>query len=207
MMDASKITDVVAFPTHLLVYDWPDSKELNQGLKELILERERTGTSITKSNVGGYHSDWDLLTWEHPKIPILIERMRQMATQMSYANGLPQDAEVDMAMTAWANVMRDNNWHALHRHPNNFWSGIYYISLGEMDETIKNNGVVEFIDPRPGANMLTSESIPCGQYQVPPKEGRMAMFPSYLAHFVHPYIGTDERISVSFNVLIIDKDK
>ena len=35
---------------------------------------------------------------------------------------------------------------------------------------------------------------------IPPKAGRMVMFPAWLLHEVRPYRGSAERISIAFNL-------
>jgi len=40
---------------------------------------------------------------------------------------------------------------------------------------------------------------------IDPVPGLMVFFPSWLKHIVHPYRGTGERISISYNVTIREK--
>ncbi|MDP7462577.1 MAG: putative 2OG-Fe(II) oxygenase, partial [Alphaproteobacteria bacterium] len=37
---------------------------------------------------------------------------------------------------------------------------------------------------------------------IPPKAGRILMFPSWLSHAVRPYTGTRQRISIAFNLSV-----
>jgi len=46
-----------------------------------------------------------------------------------------------------------------------------------------------------GLAMGSSETIP-------PKAGRILMFPSWLSHAVRPYTGTRQRISIAFNLSV-----
>jgi hypothetical protein len=41
-----------------------------------------------------------------------------------------------------------------------------------------------------------------GRYLVEPMPGLMVMFPSWLKHMVHPFHGSGERISISFNITV-----
>ena len=40
------------------------------------------------------------------------------------------------------------------------------------------------------------------QLQITPQAGTMLMFPSWLHHWVRPFQGTGERISIAFNVRV-----
>ena len=49
--------------------------------------------------------------------------------------------------------------------------------------------------------MTATPGNPFGQtVSVPPRPGLMVLFPSWLYHWVNPFYGEGERISVAFNV-------
>jgi hypothetical protein len=51
--------------------------------------------------------------------------------------------------------------------------------------------------------MFASEgTVSFDAYRVVPQTGMLLMFPAWLYHYVHPYRGTEPRISVAFNVTI-----
>ncbi len=41
-------------------------------------------------------------------------------------------------------------------------------------------------------------------FALPPKAGGLLVFPSWLCHWVHPYAGPGERISLAFNNLRLE---
>ncbi len=200
-MKQTKINKIIAYPTYLLTHQWEDYEELNDELCSIILEKEKTTQGITKSNSGGYHSEYDLLKWKGEAIQKFTNMITFVAEEELKLADI--NKQVNLSITAWANVMRSGNYHVVHKHPNNTWSGSYYVRSGNADKSIKNNGLLELVDPRTGNNMIIHNDMPSQQYQIPPKEGLMCMFPSYLDHFVHTYIGTEERISIAFNIRII----
>jgi len=203
-MDSSKVTNANIFPTTLLSYKWENSEEFNKELRNAILEKEKENKGKQVSNVGGFHSEWDLLTWDYPCIKVFIDRIHQMCGYMAKTQGLKDDGNIDLSLAAWGNVCRSGHYHTIHKHPNNFWSGCYYVADGDPDKDVQYNGYFEFLDPRAGANMLTTDSLPFPRYQIIPTPGVMTMFPSYVEHYVHRYIGEGERISISFNVRVIE---
>jgi uncharacterized protein (TIGR02466 family) len=104
-------------------------------------------------------------------------------------------------MSAWANVARRGHYHRVHNHPSSCWSGVYYVDAGGDAPGHPLSGVLEVCDPRPFTEMVPSPGSPFGQRAVFRAEaGTMVLFPSWLYHFVNPFHGDGERISVAFNV-------
>ncbi len=100
----------------------------------------------------------------------------------------------------WANINASGASHAIHSHPNNFLSGIYYV------HTHPGADSVNFHDPRPQTGIirpqvteLTSQNT--DQVVVTVSDGMLLMFPSYLAHAVAPNESDKLRISISFNMM------
>jgi uncharacterized protein (TIGR02466 family) len=100
----------------------------------------------------------------------------------------------------WANINASGASHAMHSHPNNFLSGIYYI------HTHPGADSVNFHDPRPQTGIIrppVTELTPQNTDQVvlTVSDGMLLMFPSYLAHSVAPNASDKLRISISFNMM------
>src|SRR6267142_2743571 len=93
-------------------------------------------------------------------------------------------------------------------HPGSFWSGVYYVDDGGAGVDASLGGELEFMDPRgPGPAMYAPQlafamahGLSVGANEtVPPKAGRLVMFPAWVLHQVRPYRGGAERISIAFN--------
>lgn len=193
-----------AFSTPIGAYLWPESDALNAALTEQIRARKDQTAGQTRSNVGGWHSDGDLTEWGGEAVAVLRQRMLRMAAEVTgqTLRGA-QQTRVNFAVSAWANVSRDGNYNAVHAHSGAHWSGVYYVASGEPVGDNPRNGLIEFIDPRGGAAMLRP---PAGTFEetqmVAPRPGLMLIFPGWLKHFVHPFQGRGERISIAFNVTL-----
>jgi uncharacterized protein (TIGR02466 family) len=103
----------------------------------------------------------------------------------------------------WANILPQGASHRMHSHPNNFLSGVYYAVTREGADTIN------FHDPRPQTGIvrppmtkLTEENT--DQVVVKVKDGTLLVFPSWLPHSVDTNKSSQQRISVSFNVMFSD---
>ena len=195
------------FATPIVAYPWPDSDALNDDLRTLILAVEKNKPGMTKSNVAGWHSDADFFSWDAECVKALFERVRILALELTstICRVDAGKATATLQGNAWANVVRSGNYHVVHNHTGSNWSGVYYVCTGEPHPDTQVSGVLEFVDPRLGANLVPMPGEPFGRrLRIRPKPGLMLVFPSWLQHFVHPYVGTQERIAVSFNVSVLN---
>jgi uncharacterized protein (TIGR02466 family) len=193
------------FANPVLVYPWPDSERLNAELKALILETERRQPGMVRSNVGGWHSDLGVFGWDAPCIRELQERVRLASIEMTKGAITKPNVRfrANYRLDGWANVVRPGDYHIAHNHPGNVWSGVYYVAIGEAEAGRPYNGQLELLDPRAGPNMLgPPEGLFDLRYTINTQPGLMVIFPSWLRHYVHPFFGSGERISVAFNVAI-----
>lgn len=194
----------MVFATPLVTYPWPDSEQLNQELAAVILANEKQSGGIVKSNVGGWHSEMGLFSWDAPCIKTLQNRVHKAAVEFTRRMIVRPKASfrARYRIDGWANVVRSGDYHSPHNHPNNLWSGVYYVTVGEADSGRPRNGQLEPLDPRFGCNMVgIPDSLFEVRYSIAPKAGLMVLFPSWLVHHVHPFIGKGERISIAFNIL------
>ncbi len=191
---------VMAFATPLAQIRVREAAEINPGLRCAILDREASAPSQTRSNVGGWHSKDDFRTWGGKEITVLEESFREAAGRMMALVAHPQRCELDQELVAWANVCRAGHYHALHTHPNHHWSGVYYVEAGTDAPDWPRSGVLELQDPRGCVDMAGMPGNPFGRtIAITPASGLMVVFPSWLYHWVNPYHGAGERISIAFN--------
>ena len=100
----------------------------------------------------------------------------------------------------WANINSTVASHAIHSHPNNFLSGVYYVQTQARADTIN------FHDPRPQTGIirppvteLTTQNT--DQVVVNVSTGTLLMFPAYLEHSVSRNESDKLRISISFTLM------
>ena len=102
----------------------------------------------------------------------------------------------------WANVLAPGAAHAMHSHPNNFLSGVYYVQVPSGADTIN------FHDPRPQTAIIRPPVVELTAYNndqtvVCVNDGTLLVFPAWLPHSVSSNSGRERRISVSFNVMFV----
>jgi uncharacterized protein (TIGR02466 family) len=100
----------------------------------------------------------------------------------------------------WANINAPGMAHAMHSHPNNFLSGVYYVRVPAGADTIN------FHDPRPQTSVMRAPVIELSanntdQVVVRVSPGTLLLFPAWLPHSVDANASVERRISVSFNLM------
>ena len=101
----------------------------------------------------------------------------------------------------WANVNPGGHSHQIHTHPNNFLSGVYYVTAPE------GSGDIEFHDPRQQAIVLLPKvsgytPFNSSKHTIAPREGQLLVFQSWFQHLVKENRSDQDRISISFNSMI-----
>jgi uncharacterized protein (TIGR02466 family) len=100
----------------------------------------------------------------------------------------------------WANVNMPGFAHNAHNHPNNLFSGVYYLA------TDKGADVITFLDPRPQVLQVlprfeTATTDNMTDITLPTPVGRLLLFPGWLVHGVPTNRSNRERVSISFNLM------
>ena len=192
-----------AFPTAIGQLHVPDAGLMNRDLGEVILSEEVTQDSLGRSNIGGWHSRPDFLSRSESAVAALTTWITWAVRKMIAETAGTEAFNGALSISAWATVCRQGAYHAPHSHPDSAWSGVYYVDAGTHDPDRPLSGVLEFLDPRAAVEAVTAPGDPYGEpVRVHPEAGLLVIFPSWLFHWVHPYVGQTPRIAVSFNAAL-----
>jgi len=193
------------WPTPLFNKKFDETEAINKGLVRIIHEKERQDIGKKKSIIGGWHSSDDLHLWDFPEVKEILNFISTAITEITKTSaGVSDDKfSADMTYIAWANIIRNGGMHRMHSHPGSTWSGVYYVSSGIDGPVDDNNGQISFLDPRGAVEMIPTPGNPFGQpLNLPPEDGRIYCFPAWLKHMVYPYQGSQERITIGFNIRV-----
>lgn len=209
--DVRKSLNMV-FATPFVLHDWPDSEQLNQELSELVLAKEKSdqhGYGV-RSNAGGWQSADNLIQWPEPCIQTLKNRIESIVFKLigELVRKDGTERTFTLLIDSWANINRSGDYNVVHTHPNCMWSGVYYVQPGVPDKTIPYSGLLEILDPREAANYIQiRDTVLDAREFVDNVPGRMLLWPSWLKHWVHPFAGSGERISIAYNVNVVEKER
>jgi uncharacterized protein (TIGR02466 family) len=203
------------FATPLLVCTIPDHARINHELRRKILDREASTPAEADHEVIGWSSphDMSMFEWAGAVMEDLLAPVIEVATQATeFSERAPDLAGQHprwQVVETWANVQRKGGTNAVHPHPGTFWSGVYYVDVGDITAQGDAGGELQLYDPR---GCLPTMLAPFLRYAVPelhdagksisltPEAGMCVLFPGWLSHAVGIYRGEQPRISVAFNL-------
>lgn len=192
------------FATPLLNQQLENTAALNKALTELIAAEAAAEPGLSRSNVGGWHSDTAFLLRSDTTITALRARLEPVFDALHRAVADEPEAPVAQPyrLEGWANALDHGGYNSLHSHPNAVWSGAYFVN---GNPPAKGNqpfsGRLELVDPRPGASLSYAENTRLyGRCLIDPQPGQLVMFPGWLQHQVHPFFGPGQRLSIAFNL-------
>jgi len=193
------------FPSPVMHFDWPESDRLNMRLKEIILDMQKRSAGVVKTNRGGWQSDTDLEMWTYPEIHDLIDKIITFAIEYIGRTYGIRDQRLDTgwSIRAWANVNEKGNSNRTHDHVGrtSFFSGIYYVDVGDINFSDLSSGHTIFEDWTYAAVSVLDNPNPYQRdFRMVPRNGRMVLFPAALMHSVQKYEGSRQRITIAFNL-------
>ena len=190
------------WPTTIMSVILPGSDMANPVLTEFINELDDERSNLTTE-----YLDQEFLEIDHPVIKWLNDCFKRATTD--YAKNSELDYEINFSIQGWPNINRFGDYHNLHNHPHSWLSGTYYVSVPNDDPIIGsrndlNPNHISFFDPRPQANMtaIRKDKQIDPEFRHKPSSGELLMWPAFLHHLVHPNLCHEERISISFNVVL-----
>ena len=194
-----KIDLLKKFCTPIWVVKLKGVAKLNQELLTYVYSlRKNDPKGMQKSNMLGWHSQPIDLQASKPhlkffnKIAPCLERVSEDLSWNRQEYGYK-------ITSTWAIINPKYACNQSHIHGNNLISAAYYVKFP------KNSGNIVFQDPRPStlfynARCQKLNSLNEQEVIVYPETGVLAMFPSYLWHWVQPNLTDEDRVILSFNV-------
>lgn len=192
------------FPTPVSLYDLPGMDELNRELTTRLVAESVSVPSVHRSNVGGWHSA-NLAGRPEAYFRALLQHITTGVrdTVESLARERSQTLPaMRIGAHAWAMVMRNGDYTIPHDHSDVHWGTVYYADPGDADEAVHpTSGLLALVDPRHGGRPMPGLELLGATFTVPPRAGRLVVFPGWLRHYVHPYLGRRPRVSISCNLV------
>lgn len=196
---------IPAFMTPIGTFKVPGAADLNPLLESEILSHMQSEVGMTRSNVGGWHSNDDLFKWTAPGFPEFAEWVHAAVLRMISLGSNTKRFKCQFSLAGWANVNGPGQYNANHNHPGCIWSGVYYVRAGAYDDDpLPKAGQLQFYDPRGSVNMIQhpGRSIFNHAINIRPTDGLLVIFPAWLYHSVNPFMSDIRRISIAFNVQV-----
>ena len=196
------------FETPVVYSELSGADQLMADLETAIRSRMRNEKGLQRSNIGGWHSDTDMLDWGGSAAQKLASSAISLSKRLShFIGGTAED--LDWSVKMWANVTPSGGLNHIHAHPGNLWAAVLYLDMGDTEDGVDVGGNFYLEDPRfpmcamreTALRMMGIDGKP-QQYEVEFKlaRGNLIVFPAWLRHGVRAYSGPRERISIAMNI-------
>ena len=207
-MLAPELNDRLILPYGTLLYreTVDDLMQHNSDLCRVALDLRDRDPGASKSNEGGWHSQGNVFEHSSPALGALAMNLRKVirylcSVSLQSPSGKP--LELSASLYGWFNVNEHGDYNLPHHHSGNTWSGVYYVRTGAPASDHPMSGAIEFLDPRVRCDVAPKRGFShTGALSIKPHPGLLLVFPSYLEHFVHPYRGKGQRVTLAFNSLV-----
>lgn len=185
-----------------------DGEEFLAELESSVRERKRIDPGLSRSNIGGWHSDTNMLQWGGEAANRLgrsAVKICQKMTQFKESSV----ADHEWIVRMWANVTPKGGFNHLHAHPGNLWAAVLYLDMGLDEGTDSSNGAFYVEDPRFPMTAMHNTAFRMIGIDGNPQEfelefklqrSSLLVFPAWLRHGVRLYSGDRERLSIAMNI-------
>lgn len=190
---------IFSTPVWILEYE-NFEKEKNKFLESGNKYRKENPQSEFYSNRKGYQSPKKLYEKEGLSnlFNFICGACSLSARQLELRNKKP------IIVAAWINYNESREAINIQHSHDGVFSGVFYL------KTPTGSGNLTLVNPHINSlwkgcvisnpkNGFTSEHV-----SIQPKEGQLIIWPSYLEHFVEPNTCDDSRISISFNIQLLE---
>lgn len=193
----------------------PGPAPLNAELLQLTRQLEALGAGyrnpqpVVHQPEGLFESEFDFFARPEP----CVQRLRgwvwgELAEFIRNINpGMAENPRgLQIASQTWFHFTRDGGYFGYHNHPMASWSGVYCVADGDPSPDYSNNGSLVFPHPLTVANAFVDPTNAVlrwpytqANYVLDLKPGQLLLFPSWLGHYVTPFRGPSERVTIAFN--------
>ena len=205
------------WPVPMAVHRFAQAEAVNSVLARVFTAMRATDPAHTGGSF--YASADDLLgRVDLPEFSALVQFIAQsLQTTVKQANaGVWPSGRHGLRLELvglWFQMQNGAAFHDVHTHGNCSWSGVYYVQMDAPAERRLHaelgalNGATRFYSPLfpllGGAHMdMGNAFMQRATLDIEPQVGELVLFPAFLPHKAMPYVGSSERIVVSFNAQV-----
>ncbi len=201
-MNQTALEPLQIFPTFLFTYDLDpaQAEPLNAAISKLVWDLlDLPPNPMPGQNINTHH-DLHKRPGMEPLLEVYSAAIEQTIEKLKVQHQ-------GWAITGcWANINKPGISHVAHNHPNNWLAAVYYVKAP------KSANAITFHEPRqqnfpirPNAERPAASNVSSYPFQV--QSGRLVVFPAWLYHSVPANEGKEERMSIAFNMMLLDSDR
>jgi uncharacterized protein (TIGR02466 family) len=177
----------------------------NEKIKKFCYDlRQQQGETTHFSNYGGWHSKQ--LTGHIPVLNELFYNVKLRLNALHEFFNFRGDLNLNID-NCWVNINGKGHANSPHTHRNWTFSGVYYVTghpnCGSLVLEHPSQQFPYHYTERPFKETSIERSLPLVYYQ--PEPGKLIIMPSWIKHYVLPNLTDGDRISIAFDVNIMQR--
>jgi len=183
------------FPARLLKGHAPMLDAYKEDLVDYLYDFSSKNESSSASNMGGWQSNSFMYREQSfkPFRDLMWNTLEPYLLQITQQIEDLGDNRPNLELyNVWFNINATDTFNMMHTHPHSIYSGVMWIKAPE------DCGNLVLVDP----SKHNVFGIVPTEYEFEPVEGNVIVFPSHLPHYVKPNNSDEDRISVSFNIVL-----
>jgi uncharacterized protein (TIGR02466 family) len=199
------------FPLAVYYEDLETPLEVKQRMLDHLapaLEQHLRNPSTGFAYTGDTRSEWQI--HESDAFSWLRDRVEHHAVRFAKALGVNLAVMGFYFQRSWPVFTRQGEKVNLHSHPNASLSGVYFLSVGDMEKAgslifhndSRQNALGVGFDTNNTRGITQWNAFNYAQAVYKPQEGRLVLFPAKQLHSVEPNQTDQIRISVSFDIAL-----
>ena len=198
-----QIASTSLWSTNVLQTALPFDEDFLEKLSQFIISMSEDDENTVKaSNVGGWHSTYDLAQNQNEQNIEVHKKVNEIITWL-YSN--KESSYFDnnrLIMNSWANINFDGTYQSYHNHADWALSAVFYVRVPNNIINEKD-GSISFQDfssrsMNPNYNELKN-ILGEKERNLKVKTSDLIIFPSHLPHAVNPTFVKEPRITIAFN--------
>jgi uncharacterized protein (TIGR02466 family) len=174
---------------------------VNYFINLLKKQKKEKNKNIHISNIGGYQSlSFNQIDNVEIENKLFLDPcLRYISTFKKRSNTKSFGVKL---LNFWINSNKNNDYNLMHNHDSNF-SGVYYLKVPKNSgRLVFQNGDLSVMNDK-NFDYFDDNNF-YARYFCEIKKYDLLIFPSRLFHYVEPNRSKEERISVAFNLNIVD---
>jgi uncharacterized protein (TIGR02466 family) len=195
-----------AFAAHVDQYTIRNHAQINADLLRAIEKWRAEEPGIPASNRLGWHSPRTLFGRTEPIFVRLHRHIKSALINSLKRYWADYDPKVHRSVCdGWINISPTGAYNVTHDHGGAHLSGVYYVKGRTQEDQDRNSGLLEILSPNgtsprlPGGRPIMGQKV-----TFEPAAGQMIIFPAHLLHCVWPNQSSASRVSIAFNLRVLD---
>ena len=198
-----QISSTALWSTNILQTKIPFSEEFLNHLSQFIISLSKDDKNkVHASNVGGWHSNYDLAQNQNEYNLHAHNKVNEIITWLYSQNDTKYFETHKLVMNSWANINFEGTFQSYHNHAEWALSAVLYVRVPE-NVANERNGSISFQDfscRSMNPNFAELKHV-LGEKErrIKVQASDLIIFPSHLPHAVNPTYVKEPRITIAFN--------